>query len=295
MARLLTEEGKAFIRKVCSDATSTSLIAGTSPDRIRDASSNLYNADGHLPFCYPIQPPKIWTSHAKHNGAPITNNQQLGEALIDWFDKYGQQFGLDVNIIAAQAFAESGYKIWNYPLTSTASGINQFIMPTVYDMVINNSNFNQTEKDALTVGWSGSTTDPNTWGHNNLTLLSKRNRPFLHQNICDNPDIMIKAQFVYMKYISDNYSKGIASSTLFGYSRGQGLVKPSYSTSVQKAAAYKPGSGYEMEGVNYVFRIFSLLGNKKYVKYGYFGYDELGMDKPFDSYQAEVAETALRT
>jgi hypothetical protein len=278
----ITEQGKAFIRSVC-EGIGSSLLNGK-------------NNEGSLPYCYPeTSPSKVWYSQAKYNGTLIKTNQELGEALIVWFNKYGQQYQMDPNVIAAQAYAESGYKLWNYPLTSTASGINQFIATTVYSMIINNSNFTQAEKNALTVGWSGNTMDMDTFRVDKP--LGSRNRPYGHQNICNNPEIMIKAQFVYLKYISDKYTKGITSSTLFGYSRGEGLCTPSYSTSIQKAAKYK--SGYELEGVNYVLRIFNLLGKKPTQKggnpHGYFGYDDLGMNLPFDSYKAEVDETNLRT
>jgi len=276
----LKEQGKSFIRSVC-EGVGNSLLVG--------------KGKGPLPYCYPeTLPTKIWYSKPKYNGTLIETNQQLGEALIEWFNKYGKQYQIDPNVVAAQAYVESGYNLWNYPLTSTASGINQFIATTVYSMIINNKNFTQEEKNALTVGWSGSTSDKDTF--NVAKLIGKRNRPFGHQNICDNPEIMIKAQFVYLKYISDKYSKGITSSTLFGYSRGEGLVAPSYSESIQKAAKHK--AGYELEGVNYVLRIFNLLGSKPTQKngnrHGYFGYDDLGMNQNFDSYKAEVDETNLR-
>jgi hypothetical protein len=268
----LTEKGKTFIRNACN-GTGNSLLVGN---------------NGPLPYSNPIIN-KSWISNPNINGN-IKTNQQLGEALINWFNEFGGLYQLDPNIIAAQAYQESAYKVWNYVSinnnpVSTAGGISQFIMGTVYDQIFNvNKNFfSQSEKDALTIGFL---TNPNLPSSFDTSIDGQKNRQFLQQNICDNPKIMIKAQFVYMKYISDNFTKGTASSTLFGYSRGQSLCTPSYSTSIQNASKHKAGS--ELEGVNYVLSIFKFLYNN-------FGYDDLGMKLPFDTWKAQTAETNLRT
>jgi len=269
----LTEKGKTFIRNACNGTGNSLLVGNNGPLPDSDPKIN-----------------KSWTSNPNINGN-IKTNQQLGEALINWLNEFGGLYKIDPNIIAAQAYQESAYKVWNYvaeneKVVSTAGGISQFIMPTVYDQIfkVNKNFFSQLEKDALTIGFLSNPNLPSSYIN---WQDGPKNRPFLHQNICDNPKIMIKAQFVYMKYISDNFTKGTASSTLFGYSRGEHLpCTPSYSTSIQNASKHKPGS--ELEGVNYVLSIFKFLYNN-------FGYDELGMKLPFDSYQAQVDETHLRT
>jgi hypothetical protein len=267
----LTEKGKTFIRNACN-GTGNSLLSGN---------------NGVLPYSIP-EINETWTSNPNINGN-IKTNQQLGEALINWFNEFGNLYKIDPNIIAAQAYQESAYNVWNYVSiknnpVSTAGGISQFIMTTIYNQIfnINKKFFSQIEKNALTVGFL---TNPSLPSSFNVDNDGQKNRPFLHQNITDNPKIMIKAQFVYMKYISDKFTKGTASSTLFGYSRGENLCTPSYSTSIQKIAAY---NGSQLEGVNYVLSIFNFLFKN-------FGYDDLGMNLPFDSYKAEVDETNLRT
>jgi len=120
----LTEQGKSFIKNVCS---------GNGNSLLKWKNSYV------LPHCSPECPSsKIWTSNAKHNGVPITSNYELGEAIIDWYNKYGEIFDIDANIMAAQAYQESGYKIWNYPPNSTASGISQFIVETIFEIIVKN-------------------------------------------------------------------------------------------------------------------------------------------------------------
>ena len=293
----LTELGKQFIRKIC-EGTGNSLLQGKSPYKIKDTSSRLYNPDGVLPFCNPeTLPTKIWYANAKHGSTNITTNQQLGEALIDWFDKYGAIFEMDANIIAAQAYTESGYILWNYPLTSTASGISQITSNTMYSIVTANKfsskpeyRFTDAEIAAITKGWNGSITDDDTY---KVSLpIGRSNRPIIHQNICDNPEIMIKAQYNYMKFISSKCD-GLASSALFGYNRGPYLpVTPSYTQSISNAKNPERGKDYELEGIGYVYKIFQLLGNPKYApSKGWFGCTHLDLNAQYNSYNAEVAES----
>lgn len=289
----LTRTGKAFITNVCS-GTNRSLLDGKSQYKIDDISSNLYNPNGVLPFCIPeTSPTKIWYSNAEHNGKKIQNNQELGIALIDWFDKYGEIFQMDANIIAAQAWAESAYNIWIYPLTSTASSISQITIDTIYEIVVKNKfatkldyNFTTAEIAAITKNVTGNTQNDYDVSY----PQGKKNRPILHQNMIDNPEIMIKAQYSYMKFIS-NKCNGIASSTLFGYNRGPYLpVCSSYTKSINNAIS-KRGKGYEKEGIDYVWKIFQLLGNQRYNSNGWFGYHWLNLNEPFDKYAAEVDES----
>lgn len=297
----LTQKGKDFITLKCS-GTGNSLLRGKSKDSITNPNKpNLYNPYGVLPFCDPpISKDKIWVSNATHNGKAITTNQELGVAIIDWYTKYGQIYLMDVNFLAAQAYQESGYNVWIYPLTSSASGISQFIVDTVYGVVIknqfgvsnlgNNQYFSDEEIALITKNIKGDKFDYNTYTLSKL--LGRQNRATLHQNIIDNPDLMIKAQFRYMKYLS-KLSNGLASTTLFGYSRGQGMIvwknhnKAIFSDSIKRAAQYS--AGYEVEGIDYVYRIFKSL-------YYNFGYTQLNMDSPsnFDKFKAETDESNIR-
>lgn len=300
----LTEEGKKFIKKVC-EGTGNSNIRGKSRFKAEG------NPNGVLPYTSPpTSPAKIWISNAKYNGTPITTNQQLGEALIDWYDKYGKIYQLDSNILAAQAYQESNYKLWNYALTSTASGISQFTIEAVIDIIFKNwgnaTNFTQSEIEAIQLNIEGSKTDENTFLISRE--LGKKNRPILHQNIIDNPEIMIKAQFRFMKVIANKYNT-LASNVLFGYNRGFTYIRPTYAETILYTMS-KKSNGYEKEGIDYVFKIFGMLGDKNnqiasnektkdYKPKGfYFGYDQLNMNKPpkeqakiFDAFQADVDGT----
>jgi hypothetical protein len=296
----LTSKGESFIKSVCS-GTGNSLLTGNKPSYINDKSSKLYNPDGVLPFCLPkVSASKVWVASPKDDdGNVITTNEDLGKSLIKWYNHYGSVFAMDSNIIAAQGYAESAYKVWIYPLTSTASGISQFIVDAVYDVIVTNKfasspeyAFTTEEIAAITKGLSGNTQTISTFSVK--YAQGKKNRATLHQNVIDNPKIMIKAQFAYMKYIS-SLCDGLASCTLFGYNRGPGYVSPSYTKSIAKAT---DSNNYQMEGINYVYKIFNFLGNNSYSKYGYFGYDgsvssalDLKLKEPFDSYKAEVSQS----
>lgn len=296
----LTQKGKDFITNVCSNASDNELLYGKSSYKINDISDKNYNPNGVLPYCIPeTLSTKYWTCKPKNSsGNVITTNEELGEMLIKWFNLYSKQYDLDANIIAAQSYVESGYVLWNYPLTSSASGIGQFISSAVFEIIISNNDksFTTSEIGLLTKNMTGDLSDINSFVVSNTQ--GRKNRPFLHQNICDNPQIMIKAQCSYMNRIAKR-TDGIASSTLFGYSRGPGYVYPSYTKSI-KNTVNKKNESYVTEGINYVERIFNILGNPKYIyfknlkKYGYFGYDQLNITDTFNSFNAEIEEGKLQ-
>ena len=234
-----------------------------------------------LPYSNPATlSSKVWTSNPAINGG-ITNNAELLEALFGWYDKYGQEFRVNTNILIAQAIAESGLKIWNYASTSTASGINQFTVIATYDYLICNNygNFTDAERQAISKNlvnyvFKSTGTQPKTPFYTKYTD-GKINRQQLHQNIIDNPEIFIKAQCLFMSRLADR-SDGVASCALFGYNRGPAFVKgSSYALSIASASKEPPnskGEPYEQEGINYVFRIFKTL-------YDNFGYRELNITK----------------
>jgi N-acetyl-anhydromuramyl-L-alanine amidase AmpD len=303
----ITEEGKKFIRGVCSKGDK-GLLSGklTKP----------------LPFSSPAVPSsKIWECKIKDPNSDdpnkmIENGNELAEAIIFWYEKYAAQYNLDANILAAQAYVESNFRMWVYNESiSTASGICQFIMTTVYDVIVVNQRRHITSRDREDI-------DKITKDLRNPNLLqsyqvggensgdARYNRPILHQNVIDNPDVMIRAQFKYMKFISSRCNN-LASTSLFVYNRGISFASKTYSGAIQRAT--RRGGGYENEGINYVLKTFIVLGdrtNKLNAKFGtnigvrpkpdsyYFGYDNLfdGIDvyKPnpnFDAFKANVAES----
>jgi N-acetyl-anhydromuramyl-L-alanine amidase AmpD len=276
----LTKLGKNFITEVCNKGGS-GLLSG--------------KKSKPMPYTVPLLY-QTWTCDIvdpKDTSKKITTSLQLSNALIYWFDTYSKMYGLDANVIAAQAYIESNYVMWAYSdaPTSTASGVNQFLMMTTFGIIVDNEyptikmtydeinaiNYNlinKTNKDSYNVNI--------TSGGN----IPAQNRPLLHQNVINNPAVMIKAQCRYMKYIADN-CESLTSSSLFCYSRGIYFGK-TYSRCIQRALKDK-NNDYIQEGLNYVLKIFGVLGDKNnlisikgYKPSGlYFGYDEqMGTDDP---------------
>jgi len=318
----LKEKGKAHIRNICKGNGDSLLVGRITRSSENDYGKITYNPNAVLPYFYSKPPATLqsvydawkntiitWTSKAKdNNGNLITANQQLGEELIKWYDDYGKLFEMNANIIAAQTIAESGFRVWAYPLTSDAAGISQFTTATICDIIFANKipkgaststwdkwKITNTEIAALQVNINGDKTNNDTY------LLSssqgKANRAILFQNVIDNPKIMIKAQFRYMKYITEhmlnNEKSGgknpqpLASVTLFGYSRGYGHAKATYPDSINHCIANEK-AGYKDEGINYVFKIFKTLEDN-------FGIP-LGMTTPksqFDPVKANTDGTNL--
>lgn len=271
----LTKSGKDFIRSKCS-GSGNSLLRG----------KNSYVLPKANP---PVNPSKIYISNSiDHSGKPLITNEQLGESLIVWYNKYGKIYGLDANVLAVQTLHESGFKVWNYSKTG-ALGLTQFIPGTIYNIIISNGFLNggiktepfftETEANKLTNNIDGNIRTSSTY-------ISSNNRENLHQNVIDNPELMIKAQFRYMKFIA-NRCDNITSSTLFGYNRGHGLSVPSYAKSVSNAIKYR--KDWEIEGINYVYRIFKTLFND-------FGYKHLNMsdNDEFNEFKAIIDDGVLR-
>ena len=255
----LRKEGENFIRSKCN-GSGDSKLRGSANDK----GGYKYNLEGVLPYCSPLTTTsKQWTSNPLINGG-VSTNGELGEALIKWYNKYAEVFGMDANIMAAQAYQESAFIVWNYAVNSSASGISQFVASTFYEGVMKNkrNSFTNAELVALTKNMIDYTYSSGTPPENPFLVkyeLGRQNRPILHQNIIDNPEIMIKAQFDYMKFISTRCEK-MASCSLFGYNRGPYLTNSS-SYSAWIAAAKSYSNNYENEGIIYVYRIFKSLYN----------------------------------
>ena len=165
----LTNDGKKFIRNVCSSAAADSLLSGT---------------NGPLPYSKP-ETNKTWTA----NIAGVATNFDLGEKLIELFETYGKKYNLDANILAAQAYAESGYKVWNYASNSDASGIGQFVMQTIYGVIVSKSQysgvegFTNAEIEKITNGLDQPDVVTSYNPKETVNTVAKENRPILHQNV----------------------------------------------------------------------------------------------------------------
>lgn len=216
----------------------------------------------------------------------ITTPDVLAKNLISWFNRYSEDYQLDANIIAAQAYAESGYNLWIYS-EGGAMGLCQFLDTAVFDTVIKNKyTFDQELQNILT-GLNG--IDPNANKHDiryiiphynssdkkiistkDTIEIAKNNRSVLFQNVINNPKLMIKAQCYLMNFIGGR-NNNLASSSLFAYNRGAYLTSTSYDDMINKTSN-RYGKEYLKEGLNYVDRIFKLLAGKEPLVPVGFGY-----------------------
>lgn len=244
---------KTFIDSKCKPETGDSLLKGKNGYILPHASPKISST-------------KIWEAEIYDGAKKIKTNKEFGDALKKWYKNYSDEYGLDVGVLVAQAYQESAFKAWNYSDTG-ALGLTQFTPSTIQTMIINNGGAvtpKFTKEEIAKIKYN-ITTD----------IVLAENRAQLHQNIINNPEIMIKAQARYMKHIAlkcNNYT----STALFGYNRGVGLVRKTYLDSVQSAREYglrlkKKNEKYEEEGVLYVHKIFVLLHHS-------LGYTHLNMD-----------------
>lgn len=282
--KLLTQTGKNFIRTICS-GNSTSLITG----------KYKYN----LPFSELENVSVNHTSNANdHLGDRILSNSQLGEALIFWFDKYAELNNLDANILAALTYQESKYRLWHYSKLTSGCGITNEISNRIYRFIINQENpdtddefavllFSSNEIGAITANTTGSSNSTNYIYKGRLTnqklkIQAIKNRKVLYQNIINNPEIMIKlmSNIVKVCSIRNNYN---TPSALFAYNRDYKIKNKSYINLVDQINK-KYGDAYCKIGIDYVFNIFRILGDKNNNKSTkkidkpkgiYFGYDNI--------------------
>ena len=212
----LTAEGKRFINKVAAYQTANGKYGN---------QSMLKGNNGALPFSsFKNDPDKVWTA----NVAGVNNNDDMALYLIEKYDDYAERSGVDANIMAAQAYKESTYKIWNYVRRgSTASGVAQILMDTMYSLIYLKKWLTDDEKAKIikdmvdpkrASSWIGAEKQDFV-NSSKYILRQETNRSFLHQNMIDNPDICIKLQCALMEYIAAN-NANLASSSLFAYNTG---------------------------------------------------------------------------
>ena len=250
----LTSEGRRFIREVCRRENQRLL-------RGRES----YPLANTLP---PTSPTKEWVCDIidpRDNTKKITNGRELAEALIFWFDLYGQRYQIDANLMAAQAYVESNFRLWGY--SPTAMGISQFTMETIYTVVVNNfgrelNQFDLEMREVLTAGLTNPLNRDSYTINSSNNDIPNRNKPILHQNICNNPGALLAAQFKYMRWIAER-TNNLASSTLFCYNRGPAFAKDTYSATIQDCIQSKKSNpDYYKEGVEYVLKTFIVLGDR---------------------------------
>ncbi len=221
------------------------------------------------------------------NTALTYTKQQFFDSLILWIETYAKTYDLDANILSAQIHQESKFRPGAYnKIKATgninAMGITQFLLITVNDVLLGRfkAEFTDAERSLIT---------------NKIVLDSKgfipsAKRPQLLENIANNPQIMIKAQAVYMKKaIADRIKSDLASVCLYCYNRGPGFIQETYGDTIvkylnknldpkiQKKPLTTPPT-YRTpptEGTDYVKRIFDLLKT-------YFGYTDLDNSIDYD-------------
>ena len=284
----LTNTGIEFIETVCS-GSGNDLLRGSNRYPLifsNDPANTTYIARPEDPF--------------NNDGSLILTNKQLGRALIKWFNDYSEEYELDANIIAAQAYVESNYRLWAFPnnvIGSSEQGISQILSSTLYDIIIGNnapagyvSNlFTNDEIDRITNGLTNPRNLNSYKYTDNPNLdVAINNRVPLFQNCMDNPDLMIKAQCRYVKGISVKAANN-AASTLFGYNQGFGYVGNTWTSTLKRAEPDSLAEANYKEGIQYVNKIFRVLGDKNQGQFKpsgvWFGYD---IDFTFDTFEADV-------
>lgn len=292
----ITKQGEKFMKTIGENNGENGLIRG----------KNKYE----VPFTYDVTiPSTLIATIVDEEGNMIFNNTQYIEYLIKLYNKYGKLYDLDANILVAQAYVESGLKVWNYaPYPSTATGLTQILIGTMYEVIVENKygstpkfteseinriiiNFEQPyNENSYKVGASENIKE----GEDNFInrSRSRKNRYYYLLNAMNNPDLMIKAQCRYMKYIAGR-NNNLASNTLFAYNRGSSYRADSY-TGIINLVKNKNGQNYIEEGLKYVERVFGILGDEfnRYTNVKpngiYFGYD-LDLNKNnFDAFKADV-------
>ena len=120
----LTKTGESFIKTICSGTSTNTLISG----------KYRYN----LPLSDLQFVPTTFTADMKdRNGSGIGNNAQLGDELVFWFNKYAEEANIDANLLAAQAYIDSGYRAWHYDKINSGSGISNLAAIRVYSHIVN--------------------------------------------------------------------------------------------------------------------------------------------------------------
>ena len=275
----ITPQGIDFINYVCTP---------NSNDRLT-GSWNYPMTNGT------IKRKEVLTAHViDHEGNVVTNNKQLANALISWYNKYGKDFNINPNILAAQGYHESSYKVYAYPPTSTAMGVSQFTLPTTYDRIVKNNlgAFTPEEIAKITknvVPISGedikyiknyfivTNTRNGTVSTKEESNVAISNNSIIFQNIMDNPDIMIKAQAALLANINKNHANVAASSLILymaGPAIGGGGTNNFGELFDKLYNIYPKPSTRVFDGMKYVRQIFEALGGKAYRLGGRgFGFD----------------------
>ena len=257
----LTKTGEEFIKTICS-GNGDSLIKG--------------KYDYELPFTRTSS--SVYEAKAKNNdGKVITTNEELGNALIEWYNQYAEESNLDANILAAQGYVESGYRLWHYSKIHSGVGLADLVGVRIYKKIVK-TNQSDSEEAASSPFFSDDEIDKITKNMTDPELIRSYkyrnssdttvnslniafdNRPILYQNIIDNPAISIKAQSIIMKEISAR-NKSLTANSLFAYNRNSKLVAETYQDLLNDAGK-RFGDNFVKKGIDYVDFVFQCLADK---------------------------------
>ena len=255
-AKLLNNTGKEFIRHIANVASNNALLQGS---------------NGILPNSSETED-KTWKCNVVNilrNNKSITNNSDFAEYIIELYDLYAQVYDVDANIMAAQGYQDSRYRCWYYLNFGAGSSLYNLPMNLVYDIIYNPEKgwLNDDEKDLLIDGLEKPDRASSWIKTKNEKFLNsenietqKANRSVLHQNMIDNPHLIIKMQSALMSYIALR-NNNLCSSSLFAYKMDSELESNNYIQAINKISR-EYGDSRSDSGIVYTEKIFGYLGDR---------------------------------
>ena len=280
----ITPKGVEFIKNRCNVFSTKGNVRGS----VLKGSYNYNQKNGKV-----LKGEVLTPNIIGDNGKVITDVNIYATQLITWFEKYGKEFNMNPNILAAQSYQESEYRPYAYPKSSTAMGMTQFLVGTIFDVIIKNyyGGFTQTEIDIITNGIIGDKLAKKTYvvisGNFDKYVDSNRteatnainNSRILFQNIMDNPKLTIKAQAIYLSTIAQHHNN-LAASALTLYFAGPSiridgvsLIKSkTYGNLLDIMKIKNNGKTYKVTfngGVKYAKEILDILGDNKFKTIGF--------------------------
>lgn len=291
--RPLTQNGEKFIIDACNKNTNS--VSGSFPYAL--GRSN-------------VAANTILTADSKYQSLSITDNLTLATALIFWFNQYCEWYLLDANIIAAQTYIESNFKLWEYSNSgdatkSSAMGINQLYDNEIWDLFLDDNGMEVDvpkdqdlflqQKAIMSTNLLGDLTDiRNIIPYQNdstsaTNAVALENRKQLFQNIMNNTELMIQIQCRYMSEIGER-NNNLASSSLFAYSTNGYLESKTYNEVINNASK---GNLPVKPGIDYVDKVFKVLGGKYKGDLIGFGKDYVYDPTPNDQANKNLSGTVI--
>ena len=280
----ITPKGVEFIKNRCNVFSTSGRVRGS----VLSGSYNYNQKNGKI-----LKGETLTPNIIGDDGRVIGDVNIYANQLITWFEKYGNDYNMNPNVLAAQSYQESEYRAYAYPAGSTAMGVTQFLVPTIFDVIITNrfGGFTQTEIDIITNGIIGDKKEKKTYivvsgdydkfvdSNRNEATLAIDNSRILFQNVMNNPNLMIKAQAIFLSKIANNHNN-LAASTLTLYFAGpllrsngtSRLNSKTYGNLLDSMTLDRDGKTYRNTfngGVKYAREIFEILGDIKFKTIGF--------------------------